>query len=260
MTRLLLLTGCAAVLFAAKPWKDKKPAEWTTEDARRILTDSPWAKTASPEFSGPRMGGGSGRPGMDGPGVGRPGGMGGPVGGGIGGTGFPGGMGGSRGGWGGNRGGMGGPEIPTERPAIRVRWESAAPVREASARLEIANNAKIAEFAKDYYVISVSGNRGPRVRQGGRRGSDRPQIDSSQMQERILEATSLTFHGKERMCPAKMERLETAEGTMTLFLFPRDRDITAGDKDVLFETSLGPMAVKAKFKIKDMDLDGRPAL
>ncbi len=261
MTRVLLLSGCAAaVLFAAEPWKDKQPTGWTVEDATRILTDSPWAKTASPEFDRSRMGGRSGRPGMDGPGMGRPGGMGGPIGGGIGGVGFPGGMGGSRGGWGGRRGGMGGPEGRTERPTTTVRWESAAPVREASERLEDANGAKIAELSKEYYVISVSGSRRQRARQREQQDSDSTQIGRSQMQEKILEATSLTFHGKERMCPAKMERLETAGGTMTLFLFPRDREITNADKDVLFETSMGPMAVKAKFKLKDMNVDGHPAL
>ena len=44
------MVPAAFVLFAAsdQPWKDKKIAEWNEEDAKVIVSDSPWAKTAYP--------------------------------------------------------------------------------------------------------------------------------------------------------------------------------------------------------------------
>ncbi len=96
-----LLTG-AVLLFAADFWEKKPYTEWTEKEARRVVTDSPWARNANVTF-----GGGVGDTGEGG--MGRPGGgMGGPGGGGMGGPG--GGMGGpGGGGMGGPGGGMGGP-------------------------------------------------------------------------------------------------------------------------------------------------------
>lgn len=65
---LLLILGCSSlVLFAASPWKDKNAADWNIEDATRVLTNSPWARTVSARMDFSRIGG---RPegGMGGPG------------------------------------------------------------------------------------------------------------------------------------------------------------------------------------------------
>jgi len=44
----LLFSTCAVLLLAADPpWKAKPVADWTVEDARQILTDSPWAKNVT---------------------------------------------------------------------------------------------------------------------------------------------------------------------------------------------------------------------
>src|SRR5262245_31084599 len=89
--------ACLAVtlLIAADPWKAKKPSEWNDKEATHILTNSPWAKTASVDMGG-----------MGGSGMGRGGGGGGRRGGGGGGMSGGGGMGG--GGYGGPGGGGGG--------------------------------------------------------------------------------------------------------------------------------------------------------
>src|ERR1700735_5255219 len=40
----------AAVAFAADPtWQIKPVAQWTQEDAKQILTDSPWVKQITPQ-------------------------------------------------------------------------------------------------------------------------------------------------------------------------------------------------------------------
>jgi hypothetical protein len=41
------------------------------------------------------------------------------------------------------------------------------------------------------------------------------------------------------------------------FLFPRSEAITLEDKEVEFETKLGPMEIKRKFKLQDMVFGGK---
>lgn len=89
--------GLTHVLLAADFWNDQQPAQWAEKDVQRLLTKSPWAKSADLQID---FGG------MGGPGMGPPPDMGGPDG--PGGPGGPGGM------------------------AAEVRWESAQPVRDAS--------------------------------------------------------------------------------------------------------------------------------
>ena len=223
----------SSLLCAADQWKDKKPSDWTSKDAARLLANSPWAKKASVEMDFSRTGGG-------------PGGMGGPGGGPPGGEGPPG-------------GDMGGPgEMP--QPEIIVRWESAAPVRAADARVEDANASKIAALAQDFYVISITG--GPMIL-GGRppqEGQNRSQPDFGRIERRLLQTASLHLKGQEVIAPDKVEVLEDAEGIKTLLLFPRSREIRAEDKEVTLVLTLGPMQVKARFVLKDMVYDANLAL
>jgi hypothetical protein len=236
---VFLCLSFSLLLCAADPWKDKKPSDWTSKDAARVLKNSPWAKAASAEMDFSRAGGGSGGPG--GPGGGPPGGgmEGGPP---------PGGE-------------MGGPPGGEMGPMEQVvRWESAAPVRAAAAKAEDPNEAKIAELAKDYYVISLSG--GPMM-PGGRPpqdGQSRPQPDERRMEKRLLANTALNVKGQDPIAPEKVEVLESAEGMMTLLLFPRSREIRTEDKEVTFTMTMGQMLIKAKFQLKDMVFEGRLAL
>ena len=41
----LLIAGAATVIAADAAWKAKPTPAWTADDARQILTESPWAKT-----------------------------------------------------------------------------------------------------------------------------------------------------------------------------------------------------------------------
>src|SRR5579884_2333786 len=74
---VLRLLFCAAVLgrpsAAGEFWNDKEPAQWSADEIRRLLTDSPWARPASAQSSvrkGDVMGfpgyGGTGRRGRHG--------------------------------------------------------------------------------------------------------------------------------------------------------------------------------------------------
>jgi hypothetical protein len=122
-------------------WRDKRVAEWSEEDARRVLDDSPWAKTVTPVSNGTNNG--QRRNG----GMGRGGGLGGIQ------IGIPGiGM--------GRRGGMG-RGYPTDTGSgaapvrsLTLRWESALPVREAELKVRETNAPTVDE---GHYAIAVYG-------------------------------------------------------------------------------------------------------
>jgi hypothetical protein len=259
-------------------WQDKPASEWSDKDARRLETKSPWAKETTATFGempqgeggpmrrrNPGAGGGMGGPGgggMGGPGgggMGGPGGggMGGPGGGGMGGPGG-GGMGGpGGGGMGGPGGGMGGgPDGGGfEAPKVNVRWESATPMMEAASKLESPLAKSLAEWSKDYYVVTVTGMPMMRRRPEGAPSPDPARM--KQMSDRLRGMTALKRKGKDDVAPERVETVQGADGMVMAFLFARTAGVAAEDKEVSFETAFGPMQVKSKFVLKEMQVKGK---
>jgi len=207
-------------------------------------------------------GGGMGGPGggLSGPGGGMEGqgGLGGPgggFGGPSGGVGPGGGMGGpgEMGVPGGGMGPLGGMEFPK----ITVRWESADPVREASSRVESPTRERISEWAKEYYVVSISGM--PAM-QDGTSGSQPDPERIQQMQRLMQSTTTLKPKGKDAVVATRVEAAVAGGTMLTVFLFPRTQTISLEDKEVVFQTALGPMKVRSKFKLKNMQYLGKLAL
>ena len=226
--RRYLMFTIPALLFAGEFWQDKKPSDWSEKDVKRLLTKSPWAKEGTVAFNMERMGG-------------MPGGGGPPMGGGMG-------QGGGMG-----PGGPGGMEMP--KPVIR--WESAAPLRDAAAKSAAAQS--LGEWSASFYVITLSGFGA----QGGRGGRGMGQPDPaqlSQMQDGMKAATNLTIKGKTAIAAARVETVQTEQGQVTAFLFPRTSAIETGDKEVTFETAMGPLGIKCKFVLKEMTYQGKLAL
>lgn len=276
----LLLTStllCGGILLAADFWQTKKPSEWTEKEARKLVESSPWVKEAQPTFNMQAMGGGRGG-GMGGPGggmggpgggmggpgggMGGPGGgMGGPGGGGMGGPGGGGGMGGP----GGPMGGEGGPGGGMQMPKVKVAFETAMPVAEAKARIEIKD--AFSSLREQYVVVSVSGMRmmggmggpggGPREGQSETDGAGRQKA----MQERLLQMTTIKIKDDKVYQPAEVKMQQTANGAVMLFAFPRNElKLTPDDKQLTFKTSMGPMEIQVKFNLKDMMFDKQLAL
>jgi len=79
----LVAAGGAALMAGEQVWKVKRIAEWSVEEARQVLTESPWAKTVTPAPGGSGAGGqqrsgiSAGGMGIGGMGMGRRGGRGG---------------------------------------------------------------------------------------------------------------------------------------------------------------------------------------
>ena len=249
-----LVFSAVLVSSAEQSWRGKPLAEWTEDDARQVLSNSPWAKLVTPRVERPEnsrgglggrrggMGGGMGGSGMGGPGMGggRVGmGGGGGLGGGSG-TGYP----------GGGRSSdpdMGGIDRePGDRdaapPAVTVRWESALPVREAQLKL----HQESVSADEPYYAIAVSGL-----------PSRMANRDPQELRSRLLSDSYLKLKGKKKIALADVKLLTRDENAVLLLLFPKSQEITAGDKEIEFSTRVARMEIKQKFLLADMTFDGK---
>lgn len=143
---------------------------------------------------------------------------------------------------------------------MTVRWASAAPVREAGIRTEDPTAKQVAEWSEKYFVITVSGGRRMGMGMGPRNGGGEWQPDPERMkamQERMRQATSLQAKGKTAIQPERIEMIQVPDGRVTAFLFPRSTAFSKDDKEVIFETARGPMEIKAKFNLAEMDYKGK---
>jgi hypothetical protein len=231
------------------PWKDKQIAEWTEDDAKQVLTDSPWAKSVTPtvgrsQQEGGRQGGGGmgrgGGVGIGGIGLGIPG---------LGGMGRRGGMGGPRtgGGYpgGGQPGGTGngGDGRSVEPPVLTLRWESAMPVR--TAELKVRETA--APTVDDsHYAIAVYG-----VPRRGASG------DSKTLEGEFKKEAALKRDGKKDLKPSSVEVLQREDGPVIVYLFPRAKEITRKDKVIHFDAHIGRFQFTQSFYVDDMTYGGK---
>jgi hypothetical protein len=138
-----------------------------------------------------------------------------------------------------------------------VRWQSATVVQQALVKAQYGDKAgtspealKRLEPDAAYYVVAV----------GNLPASQKP--PDAEARELILDATTLAVNGKDHPIAAKdAVYVEGGEGTVEArFLFPRDFVITADDKEVEFATMFGKAAVKVKFSLKNMAINGKLGL
>jgi hypothetical protein len=291
-TRLLQIglasSACAVMLFAADFWKTKDATLWTSDEVSKMLSDSPWAKakTVQSQSQMARRGGGMGRRG----GFGYPGGGGGYPGGGGGypggGGGYPGGGGGypqGGGGYpqGGSSGGSNGDPAQTEPMNLTIRWASAAPIQQALMRQGASASDELKEVAAStakYYVISVLGLRLPRPRSStvdaddpdngnnnGNNGDDSGQRrgrnqGNDALRSQLLDAAQLAPKGKSSIYAQDVQIVGPGGIDGVRFLFPRTNPISAGDKEVDFILDVRRIKVEEKFKLSDMQYEGKLAL
>jgi hypothetical protein len=261
--------ACALMLFASDFWKTKDSSQWTSEEVDKVLNDSPWArgKTVQPEQSQQRRSGGGGRRGG---GFGFPGGGGGYPGGGGGGGGYPGGGGGGY--PGSNGGGQNGDGTQQGPMNLTIRWDSAAPVQQAlmhrgggeSDELKAAKDA-----SEKYYVISVQGLRLPRPRSSNSNSDDSDNDDNNQrnsknqndsLRTQLMDAAQLAPKGRSSIYAQDVQIDGPGGIDGVRFLFPRTNPIGAGDKEVDFILNIRRVKVEEKFKLNDMQYEGKLAL
>ena len=251
----LLLITAAFTLWAADFWQSKAYTDWNEKDIQKILTDSPWAKKVNMPLEGGFGGGPAG------------GGIAESAGGGRGGRGGGGGGGGDAapapisegGGRGGRGGGGGGADIPgggaslTAAVQLIIRWQTALPVKQALVKAkygsEAANSAEGKQFlarTEQFYVIDLAGIPGNVL----------PRDQAAK--EALVKASTLSAKDKNSVVAAEIQAdAPSGRNAELYFLFPRSTMFTADDKEVEFATKLGKTALKAKFRLKDMVINGK---
>ncbi|MBZ5581801.1 MAG: hypothetical protein LAQ30_06275 [Acidobacteriia bacterium] len=183
----------------------------------------------------PGIGGGRRYPGGGYPGGGYPGGGypgGGYPGGGNPGGGYPGGGPPAGGQTGGNNGNY------NQAPELKLRWESALPIREAELKAHDVNAPTVDE---SHYAIAVYGV------------PDRMVSGSSQsLAGQLKKQATLKRDGKKDLKPSSVEVLRREDGPVVVYLFPRSSEITAGDKRVEFDAKVGRLQFSQPFFLDEM--------
>jgi len=224
-TRQLCLFLASAVLYgAADPaWKNKQIADWSVDDAKLVLTDSPWAGSVTPTMVANRQQ----SPGRGGISVGLPGiGMGRP-----------------------RRGNSSGQQAPRndspagEAPVLQLRWESALPIRDAELK---AREVFAPDIDEDHYAIAVYGV-------PGRMASGEEKTLAAQFKGQA----AIKRDGQKDLKPSSVQVLQREDGPVIVYLFPRKVEIKRGDRRVEFEAQIGQLQFTKTFSIDEMTWQGK---
>lgn len=180
------------------------------------------------------------------------------------------------GGMGRGRGGQG-PGMGGDRnQTVTVQWQSALPVQQALLRSKFPDktpgpgdpNYTLDQPQKDY-VIAVSGLRMPRRRSDddddassdpNSSGNPRPAASPERMRRQLMGASHLVIKNHAPIDAEDVKIDASAPEDPILIYFPRTQPISLDDKEVTFETALGPLKVERKFNVKDMKFQGKLAL
>jgi len=231
----------ALSVAASQPWKDKAIPSWTDDDAHAILDDSPWAKSVQPTTDA-STDSGQGRS----RGTGRGGGIN------LGGIGLPGtgGMGRHGGGYPGGgyprrqSGGTGrAPSENSQPPTLRLRWESALPVRAAELK---GHDVDAPTLDEDHYAIAVYGV-----------PSRLAASDSQGLDNQLKKAATIKRDGKKDLKPSGAEVLQRSDGRVVVYLFSRSNEITLKDGRVEFDATIGKLHLSQFFFVSDMVFQGK---
>jgi hypothetical protein len=235
---LCLISISAVVAIAAEPaWKTKAATQWTEDDARQVLNNSPWARAITAGLARRqsedelRDGGQMGQPrgvgyeGVDAKGT--------------------------------------GPKLPTKVtdivvPAqnggrsirstiqginVRLRWESALPVRLAELK---SHELDPPTLEAEGYRIAVYGIPG-----GNFKG------DPKKLGDPLKEGAVLRREGKKDVKPSSVEVFPYPDGWAAVFVFPLSAEISPKDKQVEFEAHIGRIVVTQPFDLGEMMFQGK---
>jgi hypothetical protein len=230
--------GLAGLLIAGLAvgedfWVKKEYTQWTDEEIKKVMTNSPWAKEITVSAPPGTVGGGQRAPQTSGIDV---------EGGGGGGRGR-----GGRGARGGDEGGGGGGEALL---SLTMSWRSSLPLRKALVKSRLGGSTEVPTDAQqllsrdqDEYVIVVSGlpARMARLIQDPAR----------------LNRSTLKAGKKAPISPKAVDFQSRTQSVDVLFIFPKTDPITLDDKDVELDLKLGTIEAKRKFSLKDMVYNGK---
>ena len=231
-----IIAGSAALLFAADPaWKTKPVPNWTADDAREVLANSPWSRTVLAHIARRqtedqlREGGQMGQPkglGYDQVDDKR-----------------------AR------------PPLPTSlpdlvrpdpRPPVRedgqtirltLRWESALPVRVAELK---TGEPAPPTLSTQGYSLAVYGVPG-----------DSLKGDPKSLGDPLKSLAALKREGKKDVKPSSVEVFQLEKGVVVVYMFPLSTEISKKDGPFLFTANIGRIAISQSFNPEEMEFQGK---
>jgi hypothetical protein len=226
--RFCSLPLTALVLLAADPsWRDKPFSQWNTEDAKQVLTDSPWVKQVTPQnvrdlSPDERRAGGDMEAGI-GKGVG------------LAGLGI---LGSRR-----QAEAIARAHYKPTPDAVVIRWESAQPVRVAEQK---AGETGVPTLDSADYAIVVY------------------DILTPQRWNLANELKGIAYLQRDAgktLKPSRVEILRQPDGKATVvYLFPRSKEITKKDGRLEFVAQIGRLFVSQFFYTWQMQIEGQLVL
>jgi len=235
LVQALLLAAALDHLIAADPaWKSKPAAQWTEEDAKQVLTKSPWAREIKAgvtrrltedqlreagQMGQPR---GVGNEGVDPKGSGpkvSPNVFSGPG--------------------GDDRSSRSLPGFIT----LKLRWESALPVQIAEMK---AHETEPPTLEGDGYRIAVYG-----VPRAGFKG------DPEKLGEPLKNLAALKREGKKDVRPVRVEVFQREDDVVVVYLFPLAAEITKNDGRIQFDAHIGRIVFTETFNLNEMEFMGK---
>lgn len=216
--RLLLIPFACLIAFAAdEAWKTKRAAEWTEQETKQVLADSPWAVQCTPTIKKEEKRSHASPIGVGIPGVGRrrtdP-----------------------------SQDPNNAPPAPDTQLALRLRWESALPIREAELKAREINAPAVDE---DRYAIAVYGIPSHFTK------------DPQSAGDRLKGQAALKRQGQKDLKPSHVDVIQRDDGLVIVFLFPRTKEITVQDSRVEFNALIGPYQIAQSFHIDEMIYQGK---
>jgi hypothetical protein len=222
---LPLFIALVAVAADDPAWRTRQIPDWTEDDAKDMLADSPWVKTFTPTMK--QQENSSRRGGLGGSGIG---------------IGMPG-MGGRRGMGGGGYPSGGQPTRNEDAPKVTLRWESAMPVR--TAELKVHDN-DAPTLDDKHYAIAVYGI--PDRMLAG---------DTKKLQDEFKGKASIKRDGKKDFRPSSVEVLERPDGPVVVYMFPMTTELTKQDHRIEFDADIGRLQLTQSFFTEEMVWQGK---
>jgi len=229
-----VISLAAVSLNASDPaWKNKPIPDWTEEDARQVLTNSPWAKAVKASISrlqteeerraGGKMGQdhGVGFDGVDGNGTSAK-----------------------------SRASVfeasGDTGAASQAVTLQLRWESALPIRAAELKAHVVEPPTL---AGEGYSLAVYGVPGAYFK-----------ADPKTLGAPLKKTAVLRRAGKKDVVPLSVEVFQREDGLVVVYLFPLSARITGQDGRIEFDAQIGRLALAQYFDAGEMQFQGKPEL
>jgi hypothetical protein len=225
-----VLAVAGGLVLAGDPfWKSKPISNWTDEDLRQILTDSPWAKTVKASVT--RLQSEDER--REGGNMGQEHGV----------------------GYDGVDGKRTRPKLPssiirgpndTRAPAtitLTLRWESALPIRVAEAKARVIEPPTL---PGDGYSLAVYGVPGANFKG-----------DPKSLGDPLKKQAVLKREGKKDVKPLSVEVFQREDGFVIVYLFSLSAEITDKDAHLDFSAQIGRIVIAHSFDVAAMRFQGK---